>query len=135
MENNLLHPSKCVWVAVVFNDDLTLEQKDERQMRVWQRLKSDMRPIMGISHHHIDVRELIRPSQIDFMVVGCRRLEEGTESGGIEVLIQYWDDIEENPDLTTGDVMFTFLARGDTLRDVNYATLRPRGLINLTALW
>lgn len=135
MENNVLHPSKSVWVKVVFDDELTLEQKDERQMKIWQRLRSDMRPILGISEYHTEARERIHPSSVDFIVVNCRRPEEGVEHGSIEVLMQYWDDVEDHPDLTTGDVIFVFLTDGDELRGVNYATLRPRGLINLTTTW
>ena len=135
MENNLLHPSKCMWVKVVFKDELTPEQRDERQMQIWQRLKSDMRPIIGTSQYLNNAEEFIRPSQVDFIVVGCRKVEEGSNRVGIEVLIQYWDDLEENPDLSTGDVMFTFLTRDGLVLDVNYATLRPRGLVDLKTWW
>lgn len=135
MENSVLHPSKRIWVEVVFNGDLTPEQKDERQMKVWHRLKTDARPIMGVSHRHIEVMEKVHPSLVDFLVVDCRRPDEGVGNGCIEVLMQYWDDVEERPALTTSDVMFTFLTRGDEVHDVNYATLHPRGLINLTTTW
>ena len=135
MENNLLHPSKRIWVEMVFGEGLSPEQKEERLMKVWCRLKTEGRPIIGISHRHTEAMERVHPSLIDFLVVGCRRLEEDVDSGRIEVLMQYWGDVEEYPDLTTGDVMFTFLSRDGEVHDVNYATLRPRGLINPTSTW
>lgn len=132
MENNVLHPSKRAWVEMVFGEELTPEQKDERQMVVWQRLKTEGRPIIGISHQHSEAMERVSTKLIDFFVLDCNKSENGN---GIEVLMQYWDDVEECPELTTGDVMFSFLVRNGEIFDVNYATLRPRKIITPTLTW
>lgn len=134
MKKTVLHPDKTRWAKVVFPEGLSEFEIEDRKRRIYDEIQNQGRPIVGGTGLKHSLDQHIPPRAIDFLVVGVNSFDNISEP--FQVLIQYWDDVEAFPHLTTDAVMFSFLKTADgSLYSVGYATFAPSSILALTTTW